>query len=256
MNWQQFNNRKPILCVTLGLLLACKGPSGDDVPKIYAASSTRDALFELQQACPVQFQSTFAGSQTLALQIHHGAPADVFVSASPHQSKWLEARGHLEASKTLAYNQLHVAFSATQPEAKSPLQVLNEANRIVLGVRGSPIGNYSHYWLEEQISRGHTDSVLHIRAKVVSFENNTRMVIQRILRHEADAAIVYATDVRAFPNLKSIAIPHTEVPDIRLTFAWLTRSGIPENIRNRITDCLVGSQATRILKLHGFEVRQ
>ena len=252
MIWQRMHIIGTLLCLTVCVSPGCESLENESSPRLYAASSTRDIVRAIQKVCPVQFEVTFAGSQTLALQIHHGAPADAVLSAAPHHMDWLDERGHLRKRHPFATNSLQVVQSPVAFSGRGPIDALSNAKSIVLGVPDSPIGLYSARWLELQHDRGHQNAVEEIRAKVVSYESNTRLVLQRILRHEADAAIVYRSDTHAFPNLRTIAIPRSETPDIVLTFAWLTGTEVEDQVRHQISDCFIGDHIGPLLLNHGL----
>ena len=119
-------------CRLIGVLLvlpACGGPADGTGPvQVYVAASAGDAVTSALAGCADPHAQdavvVTASSATLARQIEHGAPADLFVSASP---EWVD---HLQdqrlivpsARTVLLGNALVVVASADEP---SPLASLS-----------------------------------------------------------------------------------------------------------------------------------
>ncbi len=69
---------------------------------VFAATSLSDAIADISKSFEsrrgVKVYANFAGSQTLQVQIERGAPADLFISASPIQMDALEEKGAIHES--------------------------------------------------------------------------------------------------------------------------------------------------------------
>jgi molybdate transport system substrate-binding protein len=165
---------------------------------VFAAASLRDAFeamekpFEqLERAWDVQFN--FAGSQQLRAQIEHGAPADVFASADHEHMAELERRSLVRTPMVFARNE--PVLLVASDSAVQRFEELPRAERVVLGADDVPIGRYSLEVLsnaEPEYGPGFRAAVL---GKVVSRELNVRQVVAKLSLGEADAAIVYRSDV-------------------------------------------------------------
>ena len=69
--------------------------------RVFAAASTRNVLESAQRTCNIPIAFQFAGSQTLKLQLQHGAQADFFISANAHHIDELHRSGLVDTPKPL-----------------------------------------------------------------------------------------------------------------------------------------------------------
>lgn len=189
------------LVAVLGFVLAC--PQEQAEPRglvVFAAASLTDAFGALERSFEARHpeldvQLVFAGSQALRVQIEHGARADVFASASEDAMEPLVTAGLIERASVFATNTLVVAVPRDNPAGIHTLADLPRAHRIVLGAEDVPVGAYARQMLvraETTLGPTFADRVLE---HVVSNEANVRLVLGKVELGEADAAIVYASDV-------------------------------------------------------------
>lgn len=233
--------------LALGLLLAltgCQRGQEQEAPTrpllVYAASSLREPFTELakgfEAAHPgVSVRLQFAGTQQLRMQLEHGARADVFASADHAHMEALRSAGHVEAPEVFARN-VPVVIVATESAGRiSHFEALPEAERIVLGAAEVPIGRYTAQVLKNAGPAFESG----VRARVVSEELNVKQVLHRVLLGEADAGIVYRSDLPKDPAVLSwfevparfaviAEYPHAVVKGGRqpeLARAWMTWVG-------------------------------
>ena len=182
---------------------------------VFAAASLTDAFTEIGAAFDaanpgVTTTFNFAGSQALRTQIEEGAPADVFASASGKEMETLVTGSFVGAdvSQVFLTNKLVVILPENNPAALEKLEDLaNPGIKIVLAAEEVPVGKYARQALDlmdASFGTGFKDKVL---ANVVSNEDNVKQVVAKVQLGEADAGIVYVSDVVAAPELKSIEIP-------------------------------------------------
>lgn len=174
---------------------------------VFAAASLRDAFNEIgknfEAANPgakVTFQ--YAGSQQLAEQIGFGAPADVFASANTRLMDAVvkTARVNTNDPRTFVRNRLVVVYPKANPARLRTLRDLAKPGlKLVLANRTVPVGSYSLDFLAKASARpefGATFSQT-VLANVVSYEEDVRAVFNKVQLGEADAGIVYRSDVVA-----------------------------------------------------------
>jgi len=184
---------------------------------IFAAASLKDAFtaiaaqFAAQQGTHIRFN--FAGSQELVTQLEQGAPADVFASASMQQMKAAQDNGVIASHPTVfARNRLVVIVPAANPGHVMTLADLGRPGvRVVLGAQGVPVGAYARAAVAA-MARDRAfgaDFTRRVEANIVSNETNDRAVVSKVVLGEADAAIVYVTDMtpKTAPQVRTIAIP-------------------------------------------------
>jgi len=186
---------------------------------VLAAASLTESFTELgtlfEAAHPhIQVVFNFAGSQQLAQQLAEQAPADVFASASQKYMKEAIDSGRVisGADQIFAKNALVVIYPKANPAGLAALTDLTKPGlKLVLGAKEVPIGQYAVDFLDkasQDPAYGATfkDDVL---KNVVSYEDNVKSVVTKVVLGEADAGIVYLTDVTpdAAEKVDKIIIP-------------------------------------------------
>ena len=171
---------------------------------MFAAASLSDAFTEighkLEQRRPgLTVRMNFAGSQQLATQIEQGAAADVFASADERWMDYAKKRGLLSGEPTIfARNRLVVIVPRTNPARIRRLQDLARGGiKLVLGADAVPVGRYSRNALRN-LARDPAfgaDFSTRTLGNVVSEEENVKSVVGKVQLGEADAGIVYRSDV-------------------------------------------------------------
>ncbi|MDP9340944.1 MAG: molybdate ABC transporter substrate-binding protein [Actinomycetota bacterium] len=199
-----------VLLCSLVLVPACSGASSNDRLTVLAAASLTEAFqtmgrnFEkLHPGVTVRF--SFGPSDGLATQIQGGAPGDVFASAS---EKWMDAVAQspgVADRSDFARNRLVVVVPASNPGHIASLSDLARPGvKLVLAAEGVPAGDYGR---EILANAGIVGKAL---ANVVSNEVDVKGVLQKVESGDADAGIVYITDVTPDVAGKVTAIP---IPD-------------------------------------------
>ena len=170
---------------------------------IYAATSLTDAFEQLAAEFVLHYPQAeiainFSSSSTLAAQLLAGAPADVFASANDAQMDLVVAEEGINADAIhiFAGNQLVLILPADNPaEIESMADLANKPVLLVLAVPGTPIRDYTDAMLHsynDDLGNEFLESVLD---NLVSEESNVRQVVARVALGEADAGIVYRSDV-------------------------------------------------------------
>ncbi len=182
---------------------ACAPDSpGADPPvrlAVFAASSLTEAFGDVEglfeAAHPgVDAVLSFAGSQTLRLQIERGARADVFASADPAQMALLAGAGLVDGERAFAYNELAVIVPPGNPAGIESFRDLPRAERLVVGTERVPAGAYARQILAASAGLFGPGFAKAVTDRIVSEESNVRLVRAKVEMGEADAAIVYRTD--------------------------------------------------------------
>ncbi len=208
------------LLVVVGLALsACGGDDSGDANgqtiTVFAAASLTDAFRELasefEAAHPgASVKLSFAGSATLRTQLQEGALADLFASASPDEVEAVAAGLVLE-QRALAGNTLVVAVAEEPSVAIDSYGDLAAPGvRLVLTAEDVPAGRYARESLalaDEDGAFG-PDFAHRVLANVRSNESNVRASVAKVELGEADAAIVYASDLaRAGSHVTAVVAP-------------------------------------------------
>ena len=222
---------------------------------VFAASSLTDAVTELRarflELHPgASVTLNFAGSQVLRIQIDEGAPADVFLSADRGHLEALVERGLLTDTRSVARNTLVVAVPRDGGPVRS-FEHLDRAERLVIGTPDVPVGAYTRRMLERAaMSRGagFRDAVL---GRVVSEETNVRLALAKVELGEADAAVVYRTDVAASERTRAVEIPEDAAVTVEYWMGRVVDAGPEVEAWLAFLDT---RDAAAILERHGFLV--
>ena len=185
------------------LAVACVGDEdgtasgGDDLSGeivVFAAASLTESFIELADAFEIEFDSTsvtlsFAGSSELVAQINEGAPADVFASADEaNMERLVDGIGTLEDPLAFATTRLQIIVEAGNPLGITGVDDLTDPDLLfVTAAPEVPIGRYTREVLDRA----------GVEVTPRSLEQNVRSVVGKVVLGEADAGIVYATDVLA-----------------------------------------------------------
>ena len=193
-----------LLC--FGLASACGSSRGattkpDSKLVVFAAASLSHVLPQLDKSNEYEF----AGSNTLTFQIEQGAPADVFVSASPKYLVRLRGEGLLyEAPSWFATNRLVLIVPRANPgHIRTPRDLLRRGVTIALGAPGVPAGDYARASLSSM-------HLLGALKRVVTVEPDVEGVVQKVALGEVDAGFAYHSDtVASGKRLKEIPLPRS-----------------------------------------------
>ncbi|MDC0668851.1 molybdate ABC transporter substrate-binding protein [Nannocystis radixulma] len=179
------------------VLGACSSPASAPTRAelhVAAAMSLKEAFVDLEAGFEAEHPGVdvvynFAGSQILAAQIVEGAPADVFASADQAQMQRAAASNRMQPARVFARNKLVIVTPIADSTIQGPADLTRPGLRLVLAGEAVPVGAYAR----EALGRaGVRDAAL---ANVVSNEENVRGVVGKVAAGEADAGVVYATDV-------------------------------------------------------------
>jgi molybdate transport system substrate-binding protein len=195
-----------IVLATLGISPTAvrPAPPPPSTLTVYAAASLTDAFRELGRALEtahpgLTVQFNFAGSQQLALQIEQGAPADVFASADQRWMSYASEKGLVEGESAIfARNRLVAIVPRTNPARIGALPDLARRGiKLVLAAEGVPAGKYSREALGKlSAAPGFPPEYdRKVLANVVSQEENVKAVVAKVQLGEADAGLVYRSDV-------------------------------------------------------------
>jgi molybdate transport system substrate-binding protein len=188
------------------------GGSDDGEPTgtvtVFAAASLTDVFTDLgaqledeHPGLTVQFN--FAGSSALATQLTQGAPADVFAAADTDQMDVVTNNGLVSRAPALfATNTLEIAVPPGNPGRVTGLADLADPERTVaLCAPEVPCGAAA----EEVFDAAG------LTAAPDTLEEDVKATLTKVQLGEVDAALVYATDVRAAgDSVQGIEFPEAE----------------------------------------------
>ncbi|MDQ0764539.1 molybdate ABC transporter substrate-binding protein [Streptomyces canus] len=161
---------------------------------VFAAASLEESFTTLgkqfERAHPgTKVTFSFGGSDSLAASITGGAPADVFASASPKTMKIVTDAGDASGTPaTFVRNQLEIATLPGNPDQVASLKDLTNPDlKVVLCDKEVPCGAAAQKALDAS----------GLKLTPVSYEQDVKAALTKVELKEADAAVVYKTDVHA-----------------------------------------------------------
>jgi molybdate transport system substrate-binding protein len=216
---------------------------------VFAGSSLTDALKhagdDLEKKNPgAHFTFNFGSSSTLATQITNGAPADVFASADfANMQKVVDAKLTDGIPLTFASNRLQIAVAPGNPRKVAALADLARPDVVlVLAAPTVPAGKYA---LEALGKAG-------VTAKAMSQEVDVRAVLNKVSLGEADAGVVYVTDVKSSGNrVTGVDIPE-EYQVLALYPVAVVKDSRNTALAHRFIDYLTSPAGQKILAELGF----
>jgi molybdate transport system substrate-binding protein len=251
------------LVVLLSLVLsACNRMNTNPEPRtltVYAAASLIEAFTELGKAFEVSHPGStvafnFGGSQNLRTQIEQGAPADAFASANIKEMGALVTANFVEASTPRVFltNQLVVILPKENPAGITSLEDLRKPGlKLVLAAEEVPAGRYAREILEKLNTLFGADYKKKVLLNLVSNEDNIRQAVTKVQLGEADASIVYVSDVVAVPELQRIEIPADMNVIAEYLIAPLSKSANAD-LANEFIDYVLSPAGQTTLKKWGF----
>jgi len=209
--------RRFAICALALLLAGCTPPTAADEVVVYAAASLTNAFEDLgtafEAAHPgVTVTLNFGASSQLASQLAEGAQADVFASANPAQMQAAATAGRIERQQDFASNRLVMIVPAGNPARVGGLADLLVPDRLalVLAAPGVPIRDYADEALDRLAASEAALDRAALSTNLVSEEANVRQVVAKVALGEADAGMVYTTDVT--PDVAN-QLETFEIPD-------------------------------------------
>lgn len=243
---------RPILA--LAMCLSPLAASAADLT-VFAAASLKTALDEIETAWEsetgLDLVISLAGSSALARQIELGAPADLFISASPEWMDTLDAAGLIrpDTRRNLLTNDLVLVAHGPGAPALDPARLpaeLDDGRLAMALVDAVPAGIYGKAALE---SLGLWPA---LEPKVAQADN-VRAALALVAAGEAPFGIVYATDARAEPGVSVVAtFPSGSHPPIVYPAAVTAEATSPH--AEVFLDWLGGDTARGAFARQGFGV--
>ncbi|MEU6220953.1 molybdate ABC transporter substrate-binding protein [Streptomyces sp. NPDC047022] len=161
---------------------------------VFAAASLKESFTALGKQFEKEHPGTtvtfsFGGSDTLAASITGGAPADVFAAASPKTMAIVTGKKDAVGTPaTFVRNQLEIATLPGNPDKVSSLKDLTKSGlKVVLCAKTVPCGAAAQKALDAS----------GLKLTPVSYEQDVKSALTKVELKEADAAVVYKTDVKA-----------------------------------------------------------
>lgn len=249
-----------VVASVVALLSGCVNAAADPGPTdsadaslageltVFAAASLQGAFDELAAAFEDAHPDldvrpiVYDGSSTLVAQLVEGATADVFAAADESTMRKAADEGLVADPEVFATNTLVVAVPAGNPGGVEELADLAaDGVTVVLCAVEVPCGAASQRLL------GNAG----VSVAPASFEQNVTAVLTKVAAGEADAGLVYATDVEGEPDVESF-VPEGAADVVnRYPIAALERATVPAAAAAFVA-FVCGPDGQAVLAEHGF----
>ena len=246
--------KRLLVVLAVALLVGCEGASGPSYVALYppltilAASSLQPAFDKIGQAAISRHIATptfsYAGTQTLTAQLQQGAPGDIFASADPSHMATLEGAGLVSgASRIFAHNRLEIAVAKGNPKGIRTLADLSRSGLVVVLADPSvPAGKYAQQALSQA----------HVTVHPASLELQVTGVLSKVALGEADAGIVYVSDIVTSGKVDGVTVPDSQNVVADYPIAVL-KAASNSAAAQAFIDLVMSSDGQAILKTAGFQ---
>lgn len=254
---------RPRFLALLGLLLlaACRPEVGYQPPAtpesgklsgeatVFAAASLTESFDQIGEAFEDANPSTelafnFGSSSGLATQVAEQGGAGVFASADQANMAKVVDQGLLEGSpEVFAQNHLEIIVGPGNPkQIKGLADLAGPGVKVVLAAPEVPVGRYAAEALRKA----------GVTVNPVSEAVDVKGVVGPVTLGEADAGIVYATDVEAAGDrAEGVAIPDDQNVTAEYPIG-LVKGGANPQVGRAFIDFVLSDEGQKILNDHGF----
>ncbi len=245
--------KRALALTALVIVAACgQQPAPATVPArttltVFAAASLQPAFdkigLKLQVTQNIVTTFSYAGTQTLTMQLTQGAPADVFASADVAHMTSLQSAGLMHDSLLFAHNRLEIAVGKGNPKGVHTLADLARSGLVVVLADPSvPAGKYAAQALAKAGVTVHP----------ASLEQQVTGVLTKVAFGEADAGIVYVSDVVTSGKVDGVTIPNDQNVIADYVIGEL-QSASNSAGANAFIDLVLSADGQTILRAAGFE---
>lgn len=250
------------LALSLLLLAACRPEVGYEPPAspgsgkqlsgsatIFAAASLTEAFQEIGEAFEDANPSTeivfnFGASSGLATQVAEQGGADVFASADQANMKKVTEPDLIDGDpEVFAQNRLEIIVAPGNPkEIKGLSDLAASGVKVVLAAPEVPVGRYARAALDKA----------GVAVNPVSEAVDVKGVVGPVTLGEADAGIVYASDVKAAgDNAEGVAVPEDENVTAEYPIGLVKDGGNPQ-VGRAFIEFVLSDRGQEILTDYGF----
>jgi molybdate transport system substrate-binding protein len=206
-----------------------------------AFTDTKTTLEKAHSGLAITY--SFAGSQQLVSQIQNGAPADVVATADQASMNTLATAGLVDFPTVFAHNKLEIVVAPGNPKAVKGLADLARPDLIVVLEDPSvPAGKFARQALQKA----------NITVNPKSLELDVKSELQKVVMGEADAGIVYVTDVTAAGSTVT-GVPIPDDQNVIATYPIaVVKASTHAAAAKAFVDEIVSGEGQKALQKRGF----
>jgi molybdate transport system substrate-binding protein len=229
------------------------GPSGSPASAatltVSAAASLTDVFNQLGKTFESQnpgssIRFNYGGSSDLAQQIVNGAPADVFAAANTSTMTTVDKAGLIAGRpEVFVTNVLQIAVAPGDPKGIHTFADLSKPDlKVVVCAPQVPCGS----------ATGQVEKATGVALKPVSQEADVRSALSKVSTGDADAALVYVTDVKSSKGkVDGVDFPEASKALNQYPIAVLKNAPRPD-LAAKFVALVRGPDGQQVLKNAGF----
>ncbi|PRZ40568.1 molybdate transport system substrate-binding protein [Antricoccus suffuscus] len=186
---------------------------------------------------------SYGGSSALAEQINQDAPVDVFASASTKNMTAVTDTGKAETPTTFVQNKMQIAVPASNPAKITKLADLAKPDvKVALCQPQVPCG----------VTAAKVFTNAGLKVTPVTLEQDVKSTLTKVELNEADAAVVYVTDVKAAGDkIKGIEIPDDVNATTDYPIATMKKAPNADGAK-AFMDYVLSADGIKVLEKAGF----
>jgi molybdate transport system substrate-binding protein len=263
--WQARARRGAVLLWAVLLVLGSRAaaqtparPTGELT--VFAAASLTEPFTEIGTGLEASYPGlrllyNFGGSPMLRTQLEQGARADVFVSADAVQMELARKSGVVQGETPIfVKNRLVVIVPRENPGKVMTFRDLAKPGvKLDLAAPKVPVGNYSRQALHKATAEYGAAFAEGALKNVVSEEENVKQVVTKVQLGEADAGIVYVSDVTPRVSHAVHMIPIPEAYNQIATYPIALAQGVQNRVAAEVfIHFVLSAEGQAVLKAHHF----
>lgn len=211
---------------------------------VFAAASLQPPFDKIARQMHINATFNYAGTQTLSTELTQGAQADVFASADTAHMKTLQDAGLIAGSpQVFAHNRLEIAVEPGNPKGIHGLSDLARPGLVlVLADPSVPAGKYAQQALAKA----------NVTVHPASLEPQVTGVLSKVALGEADAGIVYVSDIVTSGKVDGVSIPDSQNVVADYPIAALQNAQY-KGTASAFISFVISTDGQSILKAAGFQ---
>jgi molybdate transport system substrate-binding protein len=242
----------------LAIALAVAPSVRAEAISVFAAASLTESFKELGKMFGSQgsAQFNFGATNELRTQIEHGARADVFASASQEEMDKAVKAGIVKDPVVFVRNRLVLIVPKANPGGiKSLKDLARPGLKLVTTHPNVPVGKYTMQMLEKmaQDPKYGASYAADVKKNFRSLEVNVKAVAAKVSLSEADAGVVYYSDVtaRLGETVQAFDIPAKFNVDATYPIAVVAKAAHAETAQKFI-EFVTSPAAQEVFKKYNF----
>lgn len=237
----------PIALVALAALASCQkyvDTTSRPTLTVFAAASLQPPFDQIARQAQLAARFNYAGTQILTAQLTDGAQADIFASADTAHMTTVQNAGLIAGTpEVFAHNRLEIAVAKGNPKRiQSLADLARNGLVVVLADPSVPAGKYAQQALAKA----------GISVKPASLELQVTAVLSKVALGEADAGIVYVSDIATSGKVDGVAIPDSQNVVADYPIAAL-KNAQHRGAASDFISFVLSPEGKTILKAAGFE---